>query len=102
MPANKSSSANKQKATARQNATKKVAERDRAPQAPSVRTSQKETSQSRFPGETALTGEDRPTNRRGGKRYGGGPGFERGPVAKDDSPSFKAPARKRRPARGPR
>jgi hypothetical protein len=59
----------KGKATAQANARNRAQVqlgRDRA----SSRASQKEMSQGRFPGETPLTGEDRPSNRSGGKKYG--------------------------------
>ena len=56
----------KGKASARANAIKRRAERDRAPQGAKSPTD-KQASQGRFAGETPLTGEDRPANRRGGK-----------------------------------
>ncbi|HEX4797003.1 MAG TPA: hypothetical protein VH370_24645 [Humisphaera sp.] len=40
---------------------------------PSLPASQKQISQGRFPGETPLTGEDRPLNESGGKRQGWNP-----------------------------
>jgi len=58
----------KLKSTAKQNATKRVADRDRAKPHPDVGRSEKQRSQGRFPGETPLTGEDRPANRAGGKK----------------------------------
>jgi hypothetical protein len=62
------SSGTKRKTTARKNATKKMEGREgRAPGA-KVRGSDQKVSQSRFPGETPLAGEDRPANRAGGKR----------------------------------
>jgi hypothetical protein len=56
----------KGKASARANAVKRRAERDRAPQGAKASTD-RQASQGRFEGETPLTGEDRPANRRGGK-----------------------------------
>jgi hypothetical protein len=72
MPTKKSSptkpSTIKRKTTARKNATKKMEGREgRAPGA-KLRGADQTLSQSRFPGETPLTGEDRPANRPGGKR----------------------------------
>ena len=60
-------SPNKKKATARENANQRAAGRRDAPQGPSA-PSDKEASQRRFPGETPLTGEDRPVDRPGGKK----------------------------------
>jgi hypothetical protein len=60
-PKKKSSAA--QHARTRAQATNKLAE---AP----PRRSHKEVSQSRFPGETPLSGEDRPADRAGGKQQG--------------------------------
>jgi hypothetical protein len=60
---------NKKKATARENANQGVAGRRNAPQRASA-PSDKEASQGRFPGETPLTGEDRPADRPGGKKEG--------------------------------
>ena len=59
-------STSKGKASARANATKRVAERDRAPQRPNVPLD-RAASKGRFEGETPLTGEDRPATRTGGK-----------------------------------
>jgi len=61
-----STSSNKKKATARGRAAEKSAHGGAGP----MRASVKEMSQSRFPGERPLTGEDRPSNRRGGKAQG--------------------------------
>ena len=61
-------SSKKKKPTARENATKRIAERDRSGGPTKVPASTKKISVSRFPGETPLTGEDRPTNRPGGKQ----------------------------------
>jgi hypothetical protein len=64
-------SKNKKKPTARENASKKISARGgRAGASPKVPRSEKELSQSRFPGETALTGEDRPRRSQGGKITG--------------------------------
>ncbi|HEX8523364.1 MAG TPA: hypothetical protein VF669_14010 [Tepidisphaeraceae bacterium] len=61
------SSPNKKKATASANARKKATGVRGAPQR--VRTGTDQTaSQSRFKGETPLTGEDRPASRSGGKK----------------------------------
>ena len=59
-----STSSNKQKATARSRAAEKAGGDTR------LRGSVKEISQGRVPGERALTGEDRPANRKGGKAEG--------------------------------
>jgi hypothetical protein len=71
MPTKKSNPAkrspNKRKANARSRAATKVSRRRGAGDV-RVRGSIKEISQGRFPGETALTGEDRPSTRAGGKR----------------------------------
>ena len=62
---------NKKKASSKQNAAKKISARGwRAGASPKVPRSEKERSQSRFPGETALTGEDRPQRSPGGKVAG--------------------------------
>jgi len=63
-------SPDKLKSTARQNATKRIADRDRSKPHPDAGRSEKQRSQGRFPGETPLTGEDRPSNRAGGKKAG--------------------------------
>jgi hypothetical protein len=69
MPANKSkTTTRKGKTTARKNATKRIADRRGANPKPKVRGTNKEVSQGRFPGETPLTGEDRPADRIGGKK----------------------------------
>ena len=59
-----STSSNKKKAPARQRAAEKAGGDTRLP------ASVKEISQSRVPGERALTGEDRPATRKGGKAQG--------------------------------
>jgi len=56
-------SSNKKKATAKENATARVAERPGTGGASKVPASEKQRSQSRYPGETPLTGEDRPKDR---------------------------------------
>ena len=77
MPANKSkTTTRKGKTTARKNATKRIADRRGATPNPKVRGTNKEVSQSRFPGETPLTGEDRPANQMGGKK---GKGYRQKP-----------------------
>ena len=63
-------SSNKKKATAKENARARVAERRGTGGASKVPTSEKQRSQSRYPGETPLTGEDRPQNRPQGKVKG--------------------------------
>jgi hypothetical protein len=72
MPTKKSSptkpSGSKRKTTARKNATKKMEGREGPAPGAKLRGSDQTLSQSRFPGETPLTGEDRPANRAGGKR----------------------------------
>ncbi len=64
----KAGSQDKKKTTARGRASERVTERRRAPQSPTIPRSNKRSSQSRFPGESPLTGEDRPANRRGRKK----------------------------------
>lgn len=66
MPGKGSTSSNKKKATARGRANEKSASGGARPKRVSV----KEMSQSRFPGERPLTGEDRPSDRKGGKARG--------------------------------
>ena len=68
MSGKSSSGNNKQKATAREHATQHM--HDQGQQSPQVPTGHKEISQGRFPGETPLTGEDRPADRPGGKKQG--------------------------------
>ena len=62
-------SPNKKKATAKANATRKTATRSGSA-SPKVPASEKARSQSRFAGERALTGADRPKSGRGGKITG--------------------------------
>jgi hypothetical protein len=59
-------SSNKKKATAKEHATRHAAARSGS-ERPKVPTSEKARSQSRFPNERALTGEDRPKSNPGGK-----------------------------------
>ena len=66
----KSTGGTKQKATARENATARMQERERTGPDVKARGTDKEVSQGRFPGETPLTGEDRPSGRAGGKKKG--------------------------------
>jgi hypothetical protein len=72
MPAKKANpakrSGNKHKTTAQKNATKKMEGRERTGPRQKVPPSDQVASQGRFPGETPLTGEDRPADRPGGKR----------------------------------
>jgi hypothetical protein len=63
-------SSNKHKATAKEHATHEIASKDKAPQDPDVKSSEKQRSQGRFAGETPLTGEDRPSNVCGAKTGG--------------------------------
>lgn len=63
-------SPDKKQASARQNATGRIAERRNNKADPGVPVSEKRRSQGRFPGETPLTGEDRPADRAGGKKQG--------------------------------
>ena len=58
----------KQKTTARKNATKRMEGRERVGPGQKAPPSDQRASQGRFPGETPLTGEDRPADRPGGKR----------------------------------
>jgi hypothetical protein len=69
---NRSSAAgqNKKKASAVQNAAKKIAGRERSSANPKPPRSVKQISQGRFPGETPLTGEDRPSGSAGNKQQG--------------------------------
>ena len=62
-------SSNKKKATAKEHATRHAAAGSGTGR-PKVPTSEKARSQSRFPGERALTGADRPARRAGGKVAG--------------------------------
>src|SRR3954471_18347390 len=59
----------KKKATARQNAQNRTQREQHRADVPRLR-SDKQVSQSRFPGETPLTGEDRPSGRAGDKQRG--------------------------------
>jgi hypothetical protein len=68
MAANKIKQGPKGKATARGNATRRMADSGVSGRARKVPTSHQEISQSRFPGETPLTGEDRPSQGSGGKK----------------------------------
>jgi hypothetical protein len=61
--------AQKKKATARANARNRAQRQLGMSAAPRTRQSVRDISQSRFPGETPLTGEDRPSSRRRGKKY---------------------------------
>ena len=106
MPAKKSnptkSSTPKKKATDRQNANERIARGRAAPQDASIPRSSKQLNQGRFRGETALTGEDRPATKAGGKQDGyRGPALNRGKVKRDTTDWHKAPAVKRRPMRDP-
>jgi hypothetical protein len=62
----------KGKASAQANATERAHNRERTGggRAVKVPPSDKQVSQGRFPGETPLTGEDRPADRPGGKKDG--------------------------------
>jgi hypothetical protein len=91
----KKMSATKSKATAKGRANERSSGRARTP------ASTKRASQSRYPGETWLTSEDRPADRAGGKQEGGRRPQNRNRQLernhKSDSPDFKAPSPKRRP-----
>src|SRR4051812_32667484 len=63
-------STNKKKASARQNATARMEEQSGTASNQRVPTSQRQLSHERFPGETPLTGEDRPARRHGAKVQG--------------------------------
>ena len=63
-------SSNKKKPTAKENATRKMAERPDAPQQPKAGAGEGQRSQGRFPGERPLTGEDRPADKSGQKKEG--------------------------------
>jgi hypothetical protein len=58
------------KHNARQSSAEKIAARDHLPEEPAMPGSVKEVSQGRFPGETPLTGEDRPIDSPGDKQEG--------------------------------
>ena len=60
----------KKKASARQNATARIAEQRGTRGKTRVPLGNKTSSQSRFPGETLLTGEDRPARKPGEKAWG--------------------------------
>ena len=60
----------KKKASARQNARARIAEQRGTRSKTRVPLGNKTSSQSRFPGETPLTGEDRPRRREGAKAQG--------------------------------
>lgn len=62
-------SSNKKKATAKEHATRHAAARS-GTERPKVPASEKARSQGRFANERALTGEDRPKGRQGGKVTG--------------------------------
>jgi hypothetical protein len=65
----------KHKASAKEHATQHandVQQGASASEPASLPTSEKERSQGRFPGETPLTGEDRPADKAGGKKEGQG------------------------------
>jgi hypothetical protein len=96
----------KKKATARQHAAVRVATRRGTSSPAAVPLSTKQISQGRFPGETPLTGEDRPATRPGGKQHG----FREPSYSTLDHPAgdlppdrvaaqLRAPTRKRRPGR---
>jgi hypothetical protein len=74
MPANKNgrksgaSATPKKKSSAPQHAAQREQRQQGRATAPAARRSTKAISQSRYPGETPLTGEDRPAARAGGKR----------------------------------
>jgi hypothetical protein len=102
MPSKKSNPAkrsmNKKKSTARQHAGQRVMRQMNEPY-PDVPQSTKEISQSRFPGETPLTGEDRPVTRPRGKQHGfRGPKLGTGDFEGVAAKKFvAAPPKKRRP-----
>jgi hypothetical protein len=62
-------SSNKKKASAKEHATRHAAAGGKS-ERPKVPVSEKQRSQSRFPGERPLTGADRPDRARGGKITG--------------------------------
>jgi hypothetical protein len=66
----KQQSGPKKKANAKSRQTERMARGPRAEQDPRVPASRKQRQHGRFPGETALTGEDRPANKAGGKKQG--------------------------------
>jgi hypothetical protein len=68
MPKQKSGPKKKANAKARQ--TERIARGRGAEQDPRVPSSKKQRQHGRFPGEAALTGEDRPSQRAGGKKQG--------------------------------
>jgi hypothetical protein len=90
----------KKKATARQNAQQRSQRQSKRADVPRLQ-SDKQVSQSRFPGETPLTGEDRPSGRAGHKQRGFRQDTQqpRSRVKRDTTSSPRAPATKRRPTR---
>ena len=102
MPAKKSNpakrSTSKKKSTARQHANQRIMRQTGEPY-PDVPISTKEISQGRFPGETPLTGEDRPVTRSRGKQHGyRGPKLGTGNFEGIAAKKFVgAPPKKRRP-----
>src|SRR2546423_15386333 len=103
MPANKTSSKGKKtstpkkKASARQNAAERISRETRVGQR-SLPRGNKRVSQQRFPGETPLTGEDRPSGAAGGKQQGYRQDAYPQPGTRTDaSPDPRAPTVKRRP-----
>jgi hypothetical protein len=92
-------SSSKKKSTAREHAEQRML-RQSLDKSARVPRSVKEMSQGRFPGETPLTGEDRPLGRSHGKQHGyrQDTKFRRDDLgANADRSSARAPATKRRP-----
>ena len=75
-------SSQKKKATAKEHASQKASNKRGADGQAKIPASENQRSQSRFAGERALTGEDRPAKRSGGKTRGesNGDAGGRGPV----------------------
>lgn len=102
MAANKKHSTSKGKASARANARNRSQAQLRLSRTPKTPRNN-ETDFGRFPGETPLTGEDRPSTRAGGKQQGYRQDLtiNRGKVNNTGGPDMRAPAKKRRADREP-
>ena len=93
----------KHKSTARQNAQRRAQDWAHLPQAPKIGVSMRRIAQERFPGETPLTGEDRPSNGRGHKQRGYEQEFQpsRARTAPIRTQVIRVSPMKRRPRREP-
>src|SRR3954462_14402041 len=93
-------STQKHKKTASRNARQRAQESGNLAETPRIRSDQR-VSQERFPNETPLTGEDRPSSGRGMKQYGYRQDSQPTPprVKRDTTPDLSGPRTKRRPQR---